>query len=84
MIAHAGRLRLVSGERHGLDRAARAVDSGGRMSHPSTLLKGLEQRAKKRFGQHFLASPGVVRNIVLIAEVGPSSRVLRSGRDWVC
>ena len=49
------------------------------MSHPSTLLKGLEQRAKKRFGQHFLASPGVVRNIVLIAEVGPSSRVLEIG-----
>ena len=49
------------------------------MSHPSTLLKTLEQRAKKRFGQHFLASQGVVRNIVLIAEVGPGSKVLEIG-----
>lgn len=49
------------------------------MSHPATLLKTLEQRAKKRFGQHFLASQGVVRNIVLISEVGPGSRVLEIG-----
>ena len=49
------------------------------MSHPATLLKTLEQRAKKRFGQHFLASQGVVRNIVLISEVGPGSKVLEIG-----
>jgi len=49
------------------------------MSHPAALLKTLEQRAKKRFGQHFLASQGVVRNIVLISEVGPGSKVLEIG-----
>ncbi len=49
------------------------------MTHPATLLKTLEQRAKKRFGQHFLASPGVVRNIVLVSEVGPGSKVLEIG-----
>ena len=49
------------------------------MSHPATLLKMLEQRAKKRFGQHFLVSTGVVRQIVMVADLSPGSRVLEIG-----
>ncbi len=49
------------------------------MSHPSTLLKALEQRAKKRFGQHFLVSTGVVRQIIMAADLAPGSRVLEIG-----
>jgi len=49
------------------------------MSHPATLLKALEQRAKKRFGQHFLASSGIVQNILDVAQVGPGSTVLEIG-----
>ncbi len=55
------------------------MDSGGRVSHPSQLLRALEQRAKKRFGQHFLASPGVVRQIVAASGVGSGSQVLEIG-----
>ena len=53
------------------------------MSHPSTLLKSLEQRAKKRFGQHFLASPGVSEHRLdrgwsssSVLEIGPGLGVL--------
>jgi 16S rRNA (adenine1518-N6/adenine1519-N6)-dimethyltransferase len=46
---------------------------------PAQLLRTLEARARKRFGQHFLASDGVVRRIVEVAEVGPESRVLEVG-----
>jgi len=49
------------------------------MSHPSTLLKALEHRAKKRFGQHFLVSSGVVRQIIMAADLVPGSRVLEIG-----
>ena len=49
------------------------------MSHPSKLLKLLEQRAKKRFGQHFLASPGIVQNIIQVAQVGADSQVMEIG-----
>ena len=49
------------------------------MSHPSKLLKLLEQRAKKRFGQHFLASPGIVQNIVTASDVGRDSKVMEIG-----
>ena len=49
------------------------------MSHPSKLLKQLEQRAKKRFGQHFLASPGIVQNIIQVAQIGADSQVMEIG-----
>ena len=49
------------------------------MSHPAQLLKELEQRAKKRFGQHFLTSAGVVRQIVAAAELEEGSQVLEIG-----
>ena len=49
------------------------------MSHPAELLKRLEQRAKKRFGQHFLTSSSIVRQIVAASGVGAESRVLEIG-----
>ena len=49
------------------------------MSHPATLLKELEQRAKKRFGQHFLVSASVVRQIVAVSELNEESQVLEIG-----
>lgn len=49
------------------------------MSHPASLLKTLEQRAKKRFGQHFLTSISVVRQIVAVSEIGPAHPVLEIG-----
>ena len=49
------------------------------MKHPSHLLKELQGRARKRFGQHFLASEGVLRRIVAAAELGPAPRVLEIG-----
>jgi len=49
------------------------------MTHPSQLLKTLEQRAKKRFGQHFLTSAGVVRQIIGASGVGEGSQVLEIG-----
>ncbi len=36
-------------------------------------------RPQRRFGQHFLCDPGVVRRIVETADVGPSSAVLEIG-----
>jgi 16S rRNA (adenine1518-N6/adenine1519-N6)-dimethyltransferase len=42
-------------------------------------LKQLEARAKKRFGQHFLASPGIVRQIITVAQLEAGCRVLEIG-----
>jgi len=55
------------------------MDAGRFMSHPSSILKALEQRAKKRFGQHFLVSSSVIRQIIAVAELGPESNVLEIG-----
>jgi 16S rRNA (adenine1518-N6/adenine1519-N6)-dimethyltransferase len=49
------------------------------MSHPASLLKALEQRAKKRFGQHFLTSSAVVRQIIAAAEIHDGIQVLEIG-----
>jgi len=49
------------------------------MSGPAQLLKALEGRARKRFGQHFLASVGVVQKIVRVAEVEQGDKVLEVG-----
>jgi 16S rRNA (adenine1518-N6/adenine1519-N6)-dimethyltransferase len=49
------------------------------MSGPAQLLRELEGQARKRFGQHFLASAGVVSKIVRVAQVQPGDRVLEVG-----
>lgn len=43
------------------------------------LLRAFQGRARKRFGQHFLASDGVIDRIVDAAGVGEGSRVLEIG-----
>ena len=47
--------------------------------HPAVLLKSLEQRARKRFGQHFLARPSIVSRIVRGARVHEGDTVLEIG-----
>ncbi len=47
--------------------------------HPTVRLRALEQRAKKRFGQNFLADPGACDRIVRAAGVQPGDRVLEIG-----
>jgi 16S rRNA (adenine1518-N6/adenine1519-N6)-dimethyltransferase len=47
--------------------------------HPSTVLKALEQRARRRFGQNFLVRPEVPLRIAALAGVGPGERVLEIG-----
>lgn len=47
--------------------------------HPRAVLAELEQRAKKRFGQHFLARPSVCERMVRSARVVPGDRVLEVG-----
>ena len=48
-------------------------------AHPSALLKALEGKARKRFGQHFLASPSAIDRIVALSELGPGQSVLEVG-----
>ena len=48
-------------------------------SRPRELLAGLEQRARRRFGQHFLTDRGVVERIVRGARVAPGERVIEIG-----
>lgn len=47
--------------------------------HPAVLLRSLEQRARKRFGQHFLARPSIVSRIVRGARVEEGDKVLEIG-----
>ena len=47
--------------------------------HPKVLLARLEQRARRRFGQHFLARPGIVTRIVRAARISPGDRVVEVG-----
>ena len=49
------------------------------MTHPSQLLRQFQGRAKKRYGQHFLMSEGVVERICAGAELSSTSRVLEIG-----
>ena len=53
--------------------------SGSSFVHPSRLLASFGGRARKRFGQNFLASPAVVERIVAAAVDGPEDRVLEVG-----
>jgi len=46
---------------------------------PAALLRQLQGQARKRFGQHFLTSPGTVKKIVATAGVGQGSQVLEIG-----
>lgn len=46
---------------------------------PRGILRVLEQRARRRFGQHFLAQQGIVDRIVRRASVKPGDRVLEIG-----
>ncbi|HMV65531.1 MAG TPA: 16S rRNA (adenine(1518)-N(6)/adenine(1519)-N(6))-dimethyltransferase RsmA [Myxococcota bacterium] len=46
---------------------------------PRAILQELERGARKRFGQHFLARPDVVRRIVRMAGVQPGDRVVEVG-----
>ena len=47
--------------------------------HPKTLLKRLEQQARKRFGQNFLVSESVLAQIVALARIQPESKVVEIG-----
>lgn len=49
------------------------------MDHPSKVLKTLQGKARKRFGQHFLASPHIVQQIVDCAQVNDGDRILEIG-----
>lgn len=53
------------------------------MEHDPTdvrrILAGLEQRARKRFGQHFLVDYGIVERIVRGARVQPGDKVVEIG-----
>lgn len=46
---------------------------------PRALLRELEQRARKKYGQHFLARPDVVARIVRLSGVRPGDRVVEIG-----
>lgn len=46
---------------------------------PSDLLKSYDERAKKRFGQHFLTDTNLLDRIVLLAGVRDGDRVLEVG-----
>ncbi|MEQ1564459.1 MAG: 16S rRNA (adenine(1518)-N(6)/adenine(1519)-N(6))-dimethyltransferase RsmA [Myxococcota bacterium] len=48
-------------------------------SRAKEVLAGLEQRARRRFGQHFLTDTGIVDRIVRGARVGPGDPVIEIG-----
>lgn len=50
-----------------------------RPDDPRALLRALEQRARKRFGQHFLADQGVVDRIVRSARLPTGAKVVEIG-----
>ncbi len=45
----------------------------------AALVRAYEGRARKRFGQHFLVSDGIIARIVAAAELGPSVHVVEIG-----
>ena len=47
--------------------------------HPSVLLRRLEQRARRRFGQNFLVQAGVQERIASLTGAGAGDRVLEVG-----
>jgi 16S rRNA (adenine1518-N6/adenine1519-N6)-dimethyltransferase len=55
------------------------VDPRDPLTRPREVLAQLEQRARKRFGQHFLTDAGTVERIVRGARVSPGDRVVEIG-----
>jgi 16S rRNA (adenine1518-N6/adenine1519-N6)-dimethyltransferase len=55
------------------------MNSPPKNPHPKTLLKGLEQQARKRFGQNFLISESVLKKIVSLARVNAETKVVEIG-----
>ncbi len=49
------------------------------LPHPREILRGLEQRARRRFGQNFLIDEGMASAIVAGAGVSPGDRVVEIG-----
>lgn len=49
------------------------------MLTPHELIRAYQQRAKKRFGQHFLSDPSILHAIADAASVGPGDVVLEIG-----
>jgi 16S rRNA (adenine1518-N6/adenine1519-N6)-dimethyltransferase len=49
------------------------------MSAPAALLRSLEQRARKRFGQHFLTEPAIAGRMVAAAGIAPGDAALEIG-----
>ncbi len=47
--------------------------------HPRKILARLEQRARKRFGQNFLASESALQRIADLAQAGPESQIVEIG-----
>ena len=47
--------------------------------HPSVRLKEIDAHARRRFGQNFLASEGVIQGIVRAAHLRPGQRLLEIG-----
>lgn len=47
--------------------------------HPAQVLRALEQRARRRFGQNFLTRPETAARIAGLAELKPGDRVLEIG-----
>lgn len=50
-----------------------------RSEHPARILQRLQTRARRNWGQHFLADDSVSSRIVALAQVGEGSRVLEVG-----
>lgn len=50
-----------------------------RDAHPRVLLKELEQRARKRFGQHFLSDDNLVDRMARAARIKPGDKVIEIG-----
>ncbi len=46
---------------------------------PAQILRALERRARRRFGQNFLANPATAQRIADLLRAGPSDRVLEIG-----
>ena len=49
------------------------------MPSPKALLQEFESFAKKRFGQHFLCSDGIIENIIASAQIEPDEQILEVG-----
>jgi len=53
--------------------------TGGAIPGPAEVLRALERKARRRFGQNFLTRPETADRIASLAELGPGDRVLEIG-----